>query len=634
MYRRLRTESFVYSPDAEVSTQSLSPPQAHYPNQNKQILSPVPSERMRFDANMMQRFTKSRQTDVIDQSEFDRQYRFNRMYLSHTGRIAFFFKNKKKWRQKEWLQFMGGLFPIAMWLPKYAWKSDFIRDLFGGLMVSVMSLPQSLAYGMLVGVPANYGLITGIVGPLIYALFGTSRHASPGSFAIVSLMVGAVVVNFGDRPPGGMPPPPPPAAEFCCRENKTLVNEKEAVAIATSVTLLVGLFQILFGIMNAGLLAVWLSEQLVQGLISGAAVHVMTSQLKSMTGISNVPSTSEPFQHLKFYMCFFRQIHTIEIPAIIISILCVTMLLISSLVIDPRICKKVPLKFPMELILVVSTTLTVQFTRQTAWHFPINTVGRFKSGFPMPVLPPLKDPIGMMGSAISIAIISFVMHISLCRIVSKKYQYVVSSNQEWLALGTMHTTSSFFGCFAGGSSLGENRHQNPTIHHHLLMRAHHFCDGRFWPSGAFAKTRARLDCRCGDEGLVCADLHLLQTAKEEFCGLSWRRCRSSRLEQGRKKPKSSEGLMAMMPTREAPVAKSVDQKSAPIGLGDNAILSSTQSSATSLLTGVDSPKDHTAKEGGGGAGGGGGGVVQKRTNVQKRTASRSSVHWDDLDKTQ
>uniref|UniRef100_A0A8R1ESH9 Sulfate_transp domain-containing protein n=1 Tax=Caenorhabditis japonica TaxID=281687 RepID=A0A8R1ESH9_CAEJA len=113
----------------------------------------------------------------------------------------------------------------------------------------------------------------------------------------------------------------------------------------------------------------------------------------------------------------------------------------------------------MELILVVSTTLTVQFTRQTAWHFPINTVGRFKSGFPMPVLPPLKDPIGMMGSAISIAIISFVMHISLCRIVSKKYQYVVSSNQEWLALGTMHTTSSFFGCFAGGSSLGRTMMQ-------------------------------------------------------------------------------------------------------------------------------------------------------------------------------
>ena len=167
------------------------------------------------------------------------------------------------------------------------------------------SFIPGLAYGMLVGVPPSYGLITGIIGPFVYALFGTSKHASPGSFAIVSLMVGAVVESFGHSVSiDEVDSIPNITEEFCCRENKPKVSDSDAIAIATSVTLLAGLFQILFGLMNAGLLAVWLSDQLVQGLISGAAVHVLTSQLKSMTGVTNVPPTSEPFQHMQVFHIF------------------------------------------------------------------------------------------------------------------------------------------------------------------------------------------------------------------------------------------------------------------------------------------------------------------------------------------
>ena len=113
----------------------------------------------------------------------------------------------------------------------------------------------------------------------------------------------------------------------------------------------------------------------------------------------------------------------------------------------------------MELILVIGMTLTVHFTRNTSYHFNVKTVGEVTSGIPAPFVPPMNNLFGMMGSAISIAIISFVIHISLCKLISKKLQYVVSSNQEWFALGLMHSTSSFFGCFAGGSSLGRTMMQ-------------------------------------------------------------------------------------------------------------------------------------------------------------------------------
>uniref|UniRef100_A0A1I7TKH9 STAS domain-containing protein n=2 Tax=Caenorhabditis tropicalis TaxID=1561998 RepID=A0A1I7TKH9_9PELO len=356
---------------------------------------------------------------------------------------------------------MKGMMPITLWLPQYNWRSSLLLDFLGGLMVSVMSVPQSLAYGMLVGVPPSYGLITGIIGPFVYSLFGTSKHASPGSFAIVSLMVGSVVESFGDSSStdGFSSNLTLLEDHFCCRQNKPKVSDMDAIAIATSVTLLAGLFQILFGLMNAGLLAVWLSDQLVQGLISGAAVHVLTSQLKSMTGISNVPPTSEPFQHVQFYICFFSQVQNVEIPALLMSVTCVSLLLVSAYIIDPYICKKVPVKFPMELLLVIGMTLIVHFTRNTSYEFEVKTVGEVESGIPSPYIPPMRNLFGMMGSAISIAIISFVIHISLCKLIAKKKQYVVSSNQEWFALGLMHSTSSFFGCFAGGSSLGRTMMQ-------------------------------------------------------------------------------------------------------------------------------------------------------------------------------
>eukprot|EP00081_Caenorhabditis_elegans_P012399 NP_491138.2 SULfate Permease family [Caenorhabditis elegans] len=427
----------------------------------KHILSPIgvnEGEILAYDVNVTQNYTKSRQADVINQTVFDKTYLFKPEYLSLTGKIAFHLKSIGKWKRKEWIQFARGRIPITMWLPRYTWKSNFLVDFLGGLMVSVLSVPQSLAYGMLVGVPPSYGLITGIIGPIIYALFGTSKHSSPGAFAIVSLMVGTVVESFGDV--GSTNGTIDSNVDLlCCRENKPRVSDGDAIGIAASVTLLVGLFQILFGLLNAGLLAVWLSDQLVQGLISGAAVHVLTSQLKSMTRISNVPPTSEPFQNVVFYMCFFKQMPDVDYASIIISVICVVLLLISTLVIDPWLCKKVPVKFPMELVLVVSMTLTVHYTRNTAYEFQIPTVGQVTSGIPAPVIPPMRNAFGMMGSAMSIAIISFVIHISLCKLISKKLQYVVNSNQEWFALGLMHTTSSFFGCFAGGSSLGRTMMQ-------------------------------------------------------------------------------------------------------------------------------------------------------------------------------
>lgn len=114
---------------------------------------------------MVQNYTKSRQSDVPDQvswyrfgavsrvgnlqTAFDLNYRFHRLYLSHSGRIAFHFKSIGKWKIREWCHFAKGLMPITTWLPQYSWKSNLLFDFLGGLMISVMSVPQSLRISMI-----------------------------------------------------------------------------------------------------------------------------------------------------------------------------------------------------------------------------------------------------------------------------------------------------------------------------------------------------------------------------------------------------------------------------------------------------------------------------------------------------
>ncbi|KAK5981748.1 Sulfate transporter [Trichostrongylus colubriformis] len=351
-----------------------------------------------------------------------------------------------------------GRVPVTKWLPAYNWRQDLRADIIGGLMLSIMTLPQGLAYGYLVGVPPIYGLITAIFGPIFYAVFGSSKHTSPGSFAIAALMVGGVVEQFGSKPPHAGNNDTAPQ-RLCCKASASAVPPDEAVGIASSVTLLAGLWQIFFGLLNAGLLAVWLSDHLVQGLTSGAAIHVFTSQLKSMTGVDGVPPTSEAFGLIKFYLCFFRRLHTIKIPSAVVSIISISLLLLSNYFMDPILRKWTKVKFPMEFVLVAFSTLIVFLAEGTRYDINVPIVGKVESGIPAPRVPPLDQADVLIWQALSISIISFVIHIALAKLISKKLNYEIDANQEWFALGAMNAIASFFGCFASGSSLGRTMMQ-------------------------------------------------------------------------------------------------------------------------------------------------------------------------------
>ncbi|XP_059505764.1 solute carrier family 26 member 6 isoform X2 [Stegostoma tigrinum] len=132
--------------------------------------------------------------------------------------------------------------PILHWLPKYPYQEWLLGDICSGLSVGIVQLPQSMAYALLAAVPPVYGLYTSFFPVLIYFIFGTSRHVSVGSFAVLSVMLGTITERIA------------PDEDFVISSqnntNGTVDIDIEArdlmrVKAATMVTFLCGIFQVI-----------------------------------------------------------------------------------------------------------------------------------------------------------------------------------------------------------------------------------------------------------------------------------------------------------------------------------------------------------------------------------------------------
>ncbi|XP_057877879.1 prestin [Melospiza georgiana] len=346
--------------------------------------------------------------------------------------------------------------PILRWLPHYPVRRYLFGDIISGISTGVMQLPQGLAYALLAAVPPVFGLYSSFYPVFLYTFFGTSKHISIGTFAVVSMMVGSVAVREV------------PDEMICLDSNTTNTTEilefysardAKRVQVAVALAFLSGLIQLCLGFLRFGFLAIYLTEPLVRGFTTAAAVHVFTSQLKYLLGIKT-NRYSGPLSVVYSMVAVFSNITTTNIATMIVGLTCIVLLLIGK-EINFRFQKKLPVPIPMEIIVVIIGT-GVSAGMHLHESYKVDVVGNIPQGLRAPTVPDIGLIPAIFVDAVAIAIVGFSMAVSMAKIFALKHGYTIDGNQELIALGICNSVGSFFQSIAITCSMSRSLVQEST----------------------------------------------------------------------------------------------------------------------------------------------------------------------------
>ncbi|XP_054695891.1 prestin isoform X3 [Grus americana] len=341
--------------------------------------------------------------------------------------------------------------PILKWLPRYPVKEYLLGDIISGISTGVMQLPQGLAYALLAAVPPVFGLYSSFYPVFLYTFFGTSKHISIGTFAVISMMVGGVVVR---QVPDEM---------ISVGYNSTNVTDSleytKRVQVAVTLAFLSGIIQLCLGLLRFGFVAIYLTEPLVRGFTTAAAVHVFTSQLKYLLGIKT-NRYSGPLSVVYSIAAVLSKITTTNIAALIVGLTCIVLLLIGK-EINLRCKKKLPVPIPMEIIVVIIGT-GVSAGMDLNESYRVDVVGNIPQGLRAPAVPDIQLIPAIFVDAIAIAIVGFSMAVSMAKIFALKHGYTIDGNQELIALGICNSVGSFFQSFSVTCSMSRSLVQEST----------------------------------------------------------------------------------------------------------------------------------------------------------------------------
>ncbi|MGH0128621.1 UNVERIFIED_CONTAM: hypothetical protein FKN15_058450 [Acipenser sinensis] len=283
----------------------------------------------------------------------------------------------------------------------------------------------SLAFALLASVPPGYGLYSAFFPVLIYFFLGTSRHISVGPFPVLSLMVGSVVTKLV-----------PDATGPSANSTEEMSIEEKLVIVAASVSFLVRIFQLGLGLLQVGFIVIYLSETLISGFTTAAAIHIMT--LESI----------------------FTQITGSNVADIVTSIIIIVNVFIVK-EINERCKAQLPVPIPIEVIMnMITCGVSYAFDFKTLYK--VDVVGEITKGYQMPVAPSSEVFQSSVMDAFSMAIVGFAVAFSVAKVYSVKHDYVIDGNQELIAFGVSNIFCSSFKGFAISTSLSRSAVQEST----------------------------------------------------------------------------------------------------------------------------------------------------------------------------
>ncbi|KAG8439308.1 hypothetical protein GDO86_005506 [Hymenochirus boettgeri] len=236
--------------------------------------------------------------------------------------------------------------------------------------------------------------------------------------------------------------------------NKTICDRScYAITVATTITFIAGIYQILLGMFQLGFISMYLSEPLLSGFVTGSSLTILTSQMKYLLGLK-IPRCDGPGSLVLTWIDIFQNLPNTNICDLLTSIVAIVMI-VPVKEINDRFKSKMKIPFPIELIVIIVATL-VSYYFNFKGNYKSSVCGYIPTGFKAPRVPEWSLIGNIAADAVPIAIIGFAMTVSLAEIFAKKHGYTVSSNQEMVAIGLCNFISSFFYGFVSCAALAKS----------------------------------------------------------------------------------------------------------------------------------------------------------------------------------
>ena len=311
------------------------------------------------------------------------------------------------------------LIPILEWLPNYN-SSRLKGDFIAGITVSIILIPQGIAYALIAGLPPIYGLYCALVPQLVYAIFGSSRQVAIGPVAMDSLIVATGVSTLA------------------------LAGSDSYIAIAILLAFMVGSIQFLLGVFRLGFIVNFLSKPVISGFTSAVALTIGINQFRNLFGVDFVQSDQIQYvlEDIWFNIIDFN-VHTTVIGLISVGVII--------------LLRKINKKIPNALLVVVVGILTIRYFGDEFSDVAI--VKDIPSGLPSFSFPEMdiSQMRELLPIALTLVMVGYLETISIGKsLEAKQDEYKLRPNQELIALGLSNIIGSWFKAYPSTSSFSRS----------------------------------------------------------------------------------------------------------------------------------------------------------------------------------
>ena len=332
---------------------------------------------------------------------------------------------------------MSKMSRLSKFLPIFDWgrtynQLTFTNDLVAAVIVTVMLIPQSLAYALLAGLPPEMGLYASILPIVLYAIFGTSRVLAVGPVAVVSLLTAAAVGKIA------------------------IPGTPEYIAAAITLAFMSGIILLGLGLFRLGFLANFLSHPVITGFVTASGIIIAASQMKHIFGVS-----ADGHNILEIATSLRESIIELNWITLLIGSLTTVFLLWVRKGFLPLLLKLGLNQRASDIFAKAGPIIAIVATTLIAWSFSltergVKVVGEVPQGLPPISLPSFSMDIwtSLIGSAILMSLIGFIESISIARTLAATKRQRIDPDQELIGLGAANVGAALTSGFpvTGGFS--------------------------------------------------------------------------------------------------------------------------------------------------------------------------------------